>query len=119
MRKRLPKSRVSRTTSFTVGGAEGYMTSGAHDDGELGEIVGTEGTEEHPVMVIRKDEQEILIPMVDDMITGIDFETGKLVVRTPPGWWTSIGAFDVHRRLECRTTISASSSSSFGRTVVL
>jgi ribonucleoside-diphosphate reductase alpha chain len=37
-RKRLPKSRVSRTTSFTVGGAEGYLTSGAHDDGELGEL---------------------------------------------------------------------------------
>ena len=55
------------------------------EHGELGEIVGTEGTEDHPVMVIRKDEQEILIPMVDDMITGIDFETGKLVVRTPPG----------------------------------
>src|SRR5262245_32691014 len=38
LRKRLPKSRISRTTSFTVGGAEGYMTSGAHDDGELGEV---------------------------------------------------------------------------------
>ena len=38
LRKRLPKSRLSRTTSFTVGGAEGYMTSGAHDDGELGEV---------------------------------------------------------------------------------
>ena len=38
VRKRLPKSRVSRTTSFTVGGAEGYMTSGAHDDGQLGEV---------------------------------------------------------------------------------
>jgi len=37
-RKRLPKSRRSLTTSFTVGGAEGYMTSGAHEDGELGEI---------------------------------------------------------------------------------
>jgi ribonucleoside-diphosphate reductase alpha chain len=37
-RKRLPKSRASRTTSFTVGGAEGYMTSGAHADGELGEV---------------------------------------------------------------------------------
>ncbi|UAL30507.1 vitamin B12-dependent ribonucleotide reductase [Nocardioides rotundus] len=37
-RKRLPKSRVSRTTSFTVGGAEGYMISGAHEDGTLGEI---------------------------------------------------------------------------------
>jgi ribonucleoside-diphosphate reductase alpha chain len=37
-RKRLPKSRIARTTSFTVGGAEGYMTSGAHEDGNLGEI---------------------------------------------------------------------------------
>src|SRR5690242_9382872 len=37
-RKRLPKSRTSITTSFTVGGAEGYLTSGAHQDGELGEI---------------------------------------------------------------------------------
>ena len=27
--KRLPKSRPSRTTSFTVGGAEGYMTAGS------------------------------------------------------------------------------------------
>ncbi|CAN5397649.1 vitamin B12-dependent ribonucleotide reductase [soil metagenome] len=38
IRKRLPKSRNSRTTSFSVGGAEGYMTSGAYDDGQLGEI---------------------------------------------------------------------------------
>lgn len=37
-RKRLPKSRLARTTSFTVAGAEGYMTSGAHDDNTLGEI---------------------------------------------------------------------------------
>lgn len=37
-RKRLPKSRSSRTTSFSVGGAEGYMTSGAYDDGRLGEV---------------------------------------------------------------------------------
>jgi ribonucleoside-diphosphate reductase alpha chain len=38
VRKRLPKSRKSLTTSFTVGGAEGYMTSGAHEDGTLGEV---------------------------------------------------------------------------------
>ena len=37
-RKRLPKSRPSRTTSFAVGGAEGYMTAGTYEDGELGEI---------------------------------------------------------------------------------
>jgi 16S rRNA processing protein RimM len=53
--------------------------------GELGEVVGTEGTEDHPVMVVHKDGHEILIPLVDDMITGIDLETGHLVVRTPPG----------------------------------
>jgi len=37
-RKRLPKSRPSRTTSFNVGGAEGYMTAGAYEDGALGEV---------------------------------------------------------------------------------
>ncbi|HJE52165.1 MAG TPA: vitamin B12-dependent ribonucleotide reductase, partial [Tessaracoccus flavescens] len=37
-RTRLPKSRMSRTTSFAVSGAEGYMTSSAYDDGRLGEV---------------------------------------------------------------------------------
>ena len=37
-RKRLPKSRSGRTTSFAVSGAGGYMTSGAYDDGRLGEV---------------------------------------------------------------------------------
>jgi ribonucleoside-diphosphate reductase alpha chain len=37
-RKRLPKSRPSRTTSFSVGGAEGYMTSGSYPDDGLGEV---------------------------------------------------------------------------------
>jgi ribonucleoside-diphosphate reductase alpha chain len=37
-RKRLPKSRPARTTSFAVGGAEGYMTTGTYEDGQLGEI---------------------------------------------------------------------------------
>ena len=37
-RARLPKSRSSRTTSFSVSGAEGYMTSGAYDHGGLGEV---------------------------------------------------------------------------------
>ncbi|GAB3814021.1 vitamin B12-dependent ribonucleotide reductase [Tessaracoccus terricola] len=37
-RTRLPKSRASRTTSFAVSGAEGYMTSSAYEDGGLGEV---------------------------------------------------------------------------------
>jgi ribonucleoside-diphosphate reductase alpha chain len=38
IRKRLPKARPSRTTSFTVGGAEGYMTAGSYPDDGLGEV---------------------------------------------------------------------------------
>ncbi|MEY3649759.1 MAG: hypothetical protein RL370_462 [Actinomycetota bacterium] len=38
VRKRLPKARPATTTSFSVGGAEGYMTAGAYADGTLGEV---------------------------------------------------------------------------------
>jgi ribonucleoside-diphosphate reductase alpha chain len=38
VRKRLPKSRPSSTTSFTVGGAEGYMTACTYPYGVLGEV---------------------------------------------------------------------------------
>jgi ribonucleoside-diphosphate reductase alpha chain len=38
VRKRLPKSRPSQTTSFTVGGAEGYLTAGSYPDDGLGEV---------------------------------------------------------------------------------
>ncbi|MEL4505679.1 vitamin B12-dependent ribonucleotide reductase [Luteococcus sp. H138] len=37
-RRRLPKSRDGRTTSFSVAGAEGYMTSSQYEDGQLGEV---------------------------------------------------------------------------------
>jgi len=38
IRRRLPKSRPSRTTSFSVAGAEGYLTAGSYEDGEMGEV---------------------------------------------------------------------------------
>ena len=38
VRERLPKRRASQTTSFAVGGAEGYLTAGTYDDGRLGEL---------------------------------------------------------------------------------
>jgi ribonucleoside-diphosphate reductase alpha chain len=37
-RERLPKRRNGQTTSFQVGGAEGYLTAGSYDDGRLGEV---------------------------------------------------------------------------------
>ena len=38
IRKRMPKKRISQTVSFSVGGAEGYMTAGSYEDGSLGEV---------------------------------------------------------------------------------
>ena len=38
IRRRLPKRRSSQTTSFAVGGAEGYLTASTYDNGELGEL---------------------------------------------------------------------------------
>ncbi|MBU6246065.1 MAG: vitamin B12-dependent ribonucleotide reductase [Actinomycetales bacterium] len=38
VRRRLPKSRPSRTTSFSVAGAEGYLTAGSYPDDGLGEV---------------------------------------------------------------------------------
>ncbi|MCU1627027.1 MAG: ribonucleoside-diphosphate reductase, adenosylcobalamin-dependent [Pseudonocardia sp.] len=38
VRRRLPKKRPSETVSFTVAGAEGYLTAGSYPDDGLGEI---------------------------------------------------------------------------------
>ena len=38
VRRRLPKKRRSQTVSFSVAGAEGYMTSGEYEDGGVGEV---------------------------------------------------------------------------------
>lgn len=38
VRRRLPKKRPSETVSFTVGGAEGYITAGSYPDDGLGEV---------------------------------------------------------------------------------
>jgi ribonucleoside-diphosphate reductase alpha chain len=38
VRNRLPQSRPSRTTSFSVGGSEGYVTAGEYPDDGIGEI---------------------------------------------------------------------------------
>jgi ribonucleoside-diphosphate reductase alpha chain len=38
VRRRLPRSRPSVTTSFSVAGAQGYLTAGSYPEGGLGEI---------------------------------------------------------------------------------
>lgn len=53
--------------------------------GELGEVTGLEGTDGNPVLVVLKGEQEILIPVSDEIIVGLDPEENIIQVRTPPG----------------------------------
>ncbi len=55
------------------------------EHGALGEVTAIEGTDDNPVLVILKGEQEVMVPLVDEMIVGLDAEEGFLVVRTPPG----------------------------------
>lgn len=58
-----------------------------HDEayGELGEVTGIEGTDDNPVMVIQHGEVEVLVPLADEVILGIDPEENTMLVRTPPG----------------------------------
>ena len=55
------------------------------EHGELGEVTGMEGTDKNPVLVIQRGAQEVMVPMVDELIDDLDAEKGILYVRTPPG----------------------------------
>lgn len=55
------------------------------EHGELGEVTGLEGTEKNPVLVVLRGEQEVMIPLAEEMILGVDPEENTLLVRTPPG----------------------------------
>ena len=55
------------------------------EHGELGIVTAIEGTEKNPVLVVLHGEEEVLIPVTDEMILGVDPEENVLLVRTPPG----------------------------------
>jgi 16S rRNA processing protein RimM len=55
------------------------------EHGELGEVTGIEGSDKNPVLVIQLGEQEVMVPLVEDMIVELDVEERTMLVRTPPG----------------------------------
>lgn len=55
------------------------------EHGDLGEVTGIDGSAKNPVLVVLKGEQEVLVPVADEMILGVDPEENVLLVRTPPG----------------------------------
>ncbi|HMU14540.1 MAG: 16S rRNA processing protein RimM [Bacteroidetes bacterium] len=53
--------------------------------GDLGEVTAIEGTDRNPVLVILRGEQEVMVPLADEMIVDLDMEERSLVIRTPDG----------------------------------
>lgn len=53
--------------------------------GDLGEVTAIEGTPKNPVLVILHGEQEVMVPLVDEMIVDMDLEERSLLIRTPEG----------------------------------
>lgn len=53
--------------------------------GEVGEVNALDGTKRNPLLVVQHGEEEVLIPLADDLIEGIDAEEGILLVKLPPG----------------------------------
>lgn len=55
------------------------------EHGELGVVTAIDGTAKNPLLVILRGEEEVLIPIAEEMILGVDPEENSLLVRTPPG----------------------------------
>ncbi len=55
------------------------------EHGELGEVTAIEGTDRNPVLVILHGDQEVMVPLVEDLILDLDLEERTMLVRTPPG----------------------------------
>jgi len=53
--------------------------------GDLGEVTALEGNAKNPVLVIMLGSQEVMVPLVDEMIVDINMEERSLLIRTPEG----------------------------------
>jgi 16S rRNA processing protein RimM len=53
--------------------------------GNIGVVVDTYDSAAHPIMAVEKNEQEILIPLTDDVLKRVDRKSKKIEVKTPEG----------------------------------
>ncbi len=53
--------------------------------GIVGQIISINDSTAQPLFVIKKDDSEILIPMIDNFIQKVDRENKKIIVNTPEG----------------------------------
>ncbi len=86
-RRMLPRTRRSRTVAFDVGGAEGSLTAGVHEDGQLGEIflrLGKQGstmaglTEAFSIVTSLALQHGVPLKLITDRLRGLRFEPAGL-----------------------------------------
>lgn len=107
-RRRLPRCRASQTTSFQIGGAEGSLTAGTHDDGQLGEIflrLGKQGStlaglaEAFSIVTSLALQYGVPLDLVVDRLRGLRFEPAGITDDADIPQATSVIDY-VARRLE-------------------
>jgi len=77
----LPKLKVNQ---FYFHEVTGYVLEDVHY-GKIGVIASINDTSAQPLFVVRTENTEILVPMVDDFIEKIDRVNKKILVNTPEG----------------------------------
>ena len=98
-RRHLPRTRRSHTRSFEVGGAEGSLTTGAHEDGQLGEIflrLGKQGStlaglaEAFSIITSLALQHGVPLELITDRLRGLRFEPAGLTDDEEIGQVTSV-----------------------------
>ncbi|MQA25537.1 MAG: hypothetical protein GEU94_08700 [Micromonosporaceae bacterium] len=83
----MPRTRTSYTRAFEIGGAEGSLTAGAHEDGQLGEIflrLGKQGStlaglaEAFSIITSLALQHGVPLEVITDRLRGLRFEPAGL-----------------------------------------
>lgn len=79
---------IDRFSEFDqLGKADDMVGFEVHDinHGYLGKISAIMHMQQHPILEVRKEEVEILIPYVEEIVKEVDAKQRKVVVETPDG----------------------------------
>lgn len=77
----LPPTKPGEFYYFQATGCEVFLTDGT----TIGTITEVFSNGANDVMVVRKDKQEVLVPVIEDVVKSIDLEARRVVIEAVPG----------------------------------
>jgi 16S rRNA processing protein RimM len=80
-RASLPPPKPREFYYFQAIGCEVFLT----DHTRLGTIAEVFSNGAHDVMVVRGEQREILVPVIEDIVKSIDLEARRVVIESVPG----------------------------------